>query len=200
MENNKKSFPVEKVLIGISGSIASVVVPPGILWMRQALGITEVRVIMTCQATRMTSAFSLTALTGHKVMVDWEDIQANETSHITIAQWADVFIVMPATANILAKAAHGITDDLLSTTLLVAECPVVFAPVMNPAMWNKPSTQRNIAQLKADGYGIVSPLRGFAIADGREGEGGMADIPTILHYTAAFVRQAHSNQIDSACK
>lgn len=198
MKNTVKyTFPVDKVAIGISGSITAVLVPPGIMWMRQTLGITNFRVIMTRQATRMTPVSSLTAIAGSKALVDWGDAEATETPHIAIAQWAEVFIVMPATANILAKVAHGITDNLLSTTLLAAECPVVFAPAMNPAMWKKPSTQRNIAQLKADGYGIVPPLRGIAIADGQEGEGGMADIPTIMHYTSLFIRQGHSNHTEN---
>jgi phosphopantothenoylcysteine synthetase/decarboxylase len=190
MDERKNSFPVERVLLGVSGSIAAVMVPPGIMVMRQMLGINAIRVIMTPQAARMVSASTMAVLSGNSVLVNWEDAHDIETPHMALSNWAEVFIVMPATANILAKAAHGIADNLLSTTLLAAKCPVVFAPGMNDAMWNKPSTQRNVAQLKADGYGIVPPVRGIAVVDGQQGDSAMADILTIMKYVSSFLKRA----------
>ena len=97
---------------------------------------------------------------------------------------------MPATADILGKAANGIADNLLSTCILAASCPVVFVPSMNAQMWCKPVVQRNVATLKQDGYGVIAPVPGLAMSDG-ESAGGciMPEIDEIFEQATEFVRQ-----------
>jgi phosphopantothenoylcysteine synthetase/decarboxylase len=193
----KLAFPAERVLIGISGSILATMLAPSILWMRYTVGIKSIRIVMTRQAATMVPPATLAALTGQNVAVDWQNAGWAEIPHVALTRWAEVFIVMPATANILAKAAHGIADDLLSTCLLAAQCPIIFAPVMNTSMWAKPAVQRNIAQLEKDGHTIVAPVAGQALSDDRIHDGAMADVPTILKVTAHVLQErnkAISNQ------
>jgi phosphopantothenoylcysteine decarboxylase/phosphopantothenate--cysteine ligase len=101
-------------------------------------------------------------------------------AHIELAARADVVVVAPASADLLAKAAAGAADDLLSTLLLCAECPILFAPAMNAAMWVHPAVQRNVAQLAADGATIVQPGTGW-LSCRRQGAGRMAEPEEIAH-------------------
>lgn len=176
----RQKITAEHILIGITGSISAAMMVPSIVWLRQSLGIQDIRVIMTSQAARIVPPTTISVVTGSKTLVDWSDAEAMDVPHITLAQWADIILVMPATANLLAKVASGIADDLLSTCLLAAECPVIYATAMNNAMWRKPATQRNIAQLRADGYHIIDPMAGYAVADGVKNDGAMVAITTVI--------------------
>ena len=100
--------------------------------------------------------------------------------HVQISEGAGVMIVMPATANIVGKAASGIADDAVSASIMAAACPVVFVPNMNDRMWRRPAVQRNIRTLNRDGYHIVPPVAGPAVSTGRTATGGMPDFETIL--------------------
>lgn len=126
------------------------------------------RVIMTAAAERFVTVGAIEALTGHPVATDDRpgDVLV---PHINLPAWADLFVVLPATANILAKAAHGIADDLLSTTILAAEPPVFFVPSMNVDMWRRPAVQRNVTTLEADGHHVIRAPRvrqAFEVATG----------------------------------
>ena len=99
-------------------------------------------------------------------------------AHIELAAKADLVVVAPATADLLAKAAHGVADDLLTTLLLCRECPLLVAPAMNAAMWEKPAVQRNVRQLAADGATIIDPETGW-LSCRRTGAGRMAEPETI---------------------
>jgi len=176
----RQKFPAKHILIGITGSISAAMMVPSIVWLRQSLGIQDIRVIMTSQAARIVPPTTISVVTGSKTLVDWSDAEATDVPHITLAQWADIILVMPATANLLAKVAHGIADDLLSTCLLAAECPVIYAAAMNNAMWRKSATQRNIVQLRADGYHVIDPMVGYAVADGVKNDGAMVAITTVI--------------------
>ena len=180
-------FPAERILIGITGSIAATMLAPGLLWMRQMLGIKNIRIVMTNQAAKMVPPPTLAALTREQVYTDWEYVEGLEIPHVAITQWAEIFIVMPATANIIAKAAHGIGDDLLSTCVLAARCPVIFAPSMNAVMWEKSAVKRNVEQLRQDGYSIILPVKGFALSDDQFNEGAMAPIPAIMSQAARIL-------------
>lgn len=185
----RQKFPAKHVLIGITGSISAAMMVPSIVWLRQSLGIQDIHVIMTSQAARIVPPATISVVTGSKTLVDWTDAEAMDVPHITLAQWADIILVMPATANILAKVAHGIADDLLSTCLLAAECPVICAAAMNNAMWRKPATQRNIAQLRADGYYVIDPMAGYAVADGVKNDGAMVAVPTVIEQAVELLNK-----------
>jgi phosphopantothenoylcysteine decarboxylase/phosphopantothenate--cysteine ligase len=116
---------------------------------------------MTASAQHFVTPLTFQALSGHQVYTALiEDGQEQSMNHIHLARWADQLIIAPATANIIAKMAHGLADDLLSTLYLVAECPIFIAPAMNQAMWRKPVVQENIARLKLHGVQLIGPEAG----------------------------------------
>ena len=161
------------VLLGITGGIAAYKVADYSRKIR-ALG-ARVIPVMTSNATEFVSPVTFAALTGEKVCSDLFCLEDAETiPHIELAKSADLFLVLPATANILAKAANGLADDLLSTLLLAFSGPTLFFPSMNPAMYEHPATQANIQRLKALGYGVVEPGKGET-ACGEQGRGRLVD-------------------------
>ncbi|MCW2898139.1 MAG: phosphopantothenoylcysteine decarboxylase/phosphopantothenate/cysteine ligase [Streptosporangiaceae bacterium] len=119
----------------------------------------DVRVVPTRDALRFVGEPTWAALSGHPVATDvWSDV--DEVPHVRLGQRADLVFVAPATANLLAKAAHGLADDLLTNTLLTARCPVVFAPAMHTEMWEHPATRDNVATLRGRGAIVVEPASG----------------------------------------
>ena len=139
----------------------------------------EVRVVMTSSAREFISPLTFQTLSAHPVHTELLDAgQEQAMNHIHLARWAESLIIAPATANMIAKLAHGLADDLLSTLYLVAECPVLLAPAMNQAMWRKPVTQENIARLKQHGVQLIGPETGEQ-ACGDMGLGRLADLETI---------------------
>lgn len=180
---------IQRVLVGISGSIQSLEVPQAIMWLRHVRGL-EVKAIMTRQATSMVTPRAVAVSSGHPVALDTEG-QVNDPSvpHIDLTRWADLFLVLPATADILGKAANGIADNLLATCILAAACPIVFVPSMNAQMWRKPVIQRNVATLRADGHGVISPIEGLALSDGQNsGACIMPEIDEVLEWATQFVQ------------
>ncbi|MGH2589151.1 MAG: flavoprotein [Dehalococcoidia bacterium] len=183
-----QDFPARQVLLAVSGSIAATAVTPYVAVMRRLLDL-EVRAVLTRQAVTLVAPRAVAAACGRPVIVDGEQTPDDGTvPHIDLTRWADVLLVLPATANMLAKAAHGIADDLVSTCIVAASCPVVFVPAMNEVMWGKPAVQRNVATLTADGYRVLTPAEGIAMADGQIGPGALPDIFTVLLETADFLR------------
>ncbi len=139
----------------------------------------KVRVIMTASACQFITPLTFQALSGHPVQTQLLDTeQENAMGHINLARWADKLIIAPATANIIAKLAHGLADDLVSTLCLAVECPVYIAPAMNQAMWHKPVTQNNINILQNNGFRLINPEKG-TLACGEWGWGRMTDPSTI---------------------
>ncbi len=169
-----------RVIVGVSGGIAAYKAAELVRELQRHA--VEVRVVMTSAAQKFVQPLTFSALTGHKVITSlWgeEDPGAaapeqNGIDHIAEAQWADALVVAPATANILAKFAHGIADDFLTTLYLATSAPVVVAPAMNVNMWNHPATQANIATLRQRGVAIVEPGTG-ELACGMVGAGRMAE-------------------------
>ncbi len=134
-----------------------------------------VRVAMTPAATRFVGPLTLQALSGAPVLVDLLDAAAELTyGHLQLARMADLVLVAPATADLLARVRAGMADDAVSTTVLAATCPVLLAPAMNTRMWRNPATQENLAALRARGFHQVGPAAG-ELADGDVGEGRLAD-------------------------
>lgn len=174
----------KRVVLGVSGGIAAYKAAQLCSLLRKAGA--EVRVVMTPNATRFLQPLTLETLSGNAVSVE-EFSHTFEIGHISLAKWADAFVVAPATANILAKFACGIADDLLSTTFLAMTCPVLVAPAMNCAMWKNPATVANMRTLRDRKIRVVGPESG-RLACGDEDIGRMSEPETIL----AALREALS--------
>ena len=140
----------------------------------------SVKVAMTEAATRFVTPMTLQVLTGHPVATDlWGEGMSRPLDHVDYAQWADLVVMAPATANSMAKAAHGIADEIVSTLLLAADGPVLMAPAMNDRMWAHPATQANLEILTGRGVRCVGPDSGW-LACGTVSEGRMAEPEEIL--------------------
>ncbi|MBL0385141.1 Mersacidin decarboxylase [Tumebacillus sp. ITR2] len=151
-------FLVERLLVGASASIGVTNLLDYLSTMRFLQVAREIQVIMTDKAARMIPPTTVEALCKSRVYTDFYEPGTGRVLHIELAQWADFFLILPASANLLAKAAHGIGDDLLSTTIIASTSPLAFVPNMNSVMMNKPAIQRNIKQLREDGYAIIDPV------------------------------------------
>ncbi|MYV55711.1 bifunctional phosphopantothenoylcysteine decarboxylase/phosphopantothenate--cysteine ligase CoaBC [Streptomyces sp. SID3212] len=146
-----------KVVLGVAGGIAAYKACE--LLRRLTESGHDVRVVPTDAALHFVGAATWSALSGHPVSTEvWNDV--HEVPHVRIGQSADLVVVAPATADLLAKAAHGLADDLLTNTLLTARCPVVLAPAMHTEMWEHPATQENVATLRRRGVIVVEPAVG----------------------------------------
>ncbi|MHC5908980.1 bifunctional phosphopantothenoylcysteine decarboxylase/phosphopantothenate--cysteine ligase CoaBC, partial [Streptomyces sp. S6] len=146
-----------KVVLGVSGGIAAYKACE--LLRRLTESGHDVRVVPTASALHFVGAPTWSALSGHPVSTEvWDDV--HEVPHVRIGQGADLVVVAPATADMLAKAAHGLADDLLTNTLLTARCPVVFAPAMHTEMWEHPATRENVATLRRRGAVVIEPAVG----------------------------------------
>lgn len=139
----------------------------------------RVKVCMTEHATAFVGPTTFRALTHEEVAVGLFDDPADPIHHISLAKEPDAVLIAPATANVLAKIAHGVADDLLTTTVLATDAPVVIAPAMNVGMWQADATCRNIRELEDRGYDIVRPATGY-LACGDTGEGKLADVEDIV--------------------
>ena len=167
-----------KVVLGVTGSIAAYKACELVrLLVKRG---DEVHVVMTEHARAFVTPLTFQTLSRNPVECNlFEDPQDWKPEHISLAAAADLVVVAPATANILAKMVHGIADDLLSSTLLATKAPVVVAPAMNDGMWTNPATQANVAALVARGVRVVQPGTG-ELACGTSGTGRMAEPSEIL--------------------
>jgi phosphopantothenoylcysteine decarboxylase/phosphopantothenate--cysteine ligase len=168
-----------ELLIGVSGGIAAFKTAALVSRLVQAGA--GVSVVMTRSATRLVGPKTFEALTGRPVGTKVFGPGAHP--HIELARKAELFCIAPATANILAKAAVGLADDLPSTLVLAFRGPILLAPAMNAEMWNKPAVQRNLAQLRADGLVIIDPEEGY-LSCGEVGPGRMASPEAIFRAIA----------------
>jgi phosphopantothenoylcysteine decarboxylase/phosphopantothenate--cysteine ligase len=174
-----------RVLLGVTGGIAAYKVAElARLLVRNNV---EVRVAMTAPATHFVTPATFQALTGRPVATDlWDASFPNHMAHIELSRGADAILVAPASADFLAKLAHGLADDLLSTTCLARNCPLPVAPAMNREMWDNPATQRNVALLRDDGVAILGPAAGDQ-ACGEVGMGRMVEPEDLLEAVLAFL-------------
>ncbi|MGZ4109602.1 MAG: bifunctional phosphopantothenoylcysteine decarboxylase/phosphopantothenate--cysteine ligase CoaBC, partial [Actinomycetota bacterium] len=165
-----------RILLGVSGGIAAY--KAAVLARLLVRAGADVRVVMTASAERLVGSDTFAALTGHAVHTSlWE--RSGEILHVTLAHDADAAVVAPATANILAKLATGVADDLLTSTLLEFSGPLVVAPAMHTGMWEHPATRGNVATLVARGVRTVGPASG-ELAHGDAGMGRMAEPDEIV--------------------
>ena len=145
-----------------------------------------VQVVMTASAAHLITPVTMQALSGRPVYTDqWDARIANNMAHIDLSREADAIVVVPASTNFLAKLANGLADDLLSTLCVARDCPLLVAPAMNLQMWQNPATQRNVAQIRADGITVLGPDSGSQ-ACGEMGEGRMLEAFTICEALIAF--------------
>ncbi|WP_157729388.1 flavoprotein [Tumebacillus algifaecis] len=148
---------INKVLVGISGSIGAVEIQNYLTALRSTWG-ASVHVIMTESAASMLQSSTVNYfIDGNVFLKSTDSTDQFKIPHIHLTAWADLMVIIPASANIVGKVANGIADDLLSTAAMAAKCPVVFCPNMNEHMLNRPAMQRNLRRLKEDGYLIVEP-------------------------------------------
>ena len=179
-------MPDQEIIIAVTGGVAAY----------KAAALTSqlvqdgfgVRAVLTPSAQKFVGTATFAALTGRSVVTNIFDPQFPLGSHIELARTADVLCVAPATANFIAKAANGISDDLLSTLYLCFTGPVIIAPAMNCEMWDKAVVQRNVKQLIDDGVGVIGPQEGW-LSCRTKGLGRMASPEEIA---AAIIK--HSNQ------
>jgi phosphopantothenoylcysteine decarboxylase/phosphopantothenate--cysteine ligase len=189
-----------RVTVGVSGGIAAYKAAELVRALqRQTL---EVHVVMTDAACKFVQPLTFAALSGHKVLTSlWDDTGTGNTAygesgeqngieHIGEAQWADALVVAPATANILAKFAHGIADDFLTTMYLATTAPVLVAPAMNVNMWDHPATQANLEILRQRGVRVIEPGTGD-LACGMVGAGRMAEPETIANAVLGALGRRH---------
>lgn len=165
------------VVLGVTGGIA-VYKACELLRLLQKRGI-DVFVVMTQNACRFVAPLTFETLSGHPVAVDTFDRpQTWEVEHIALAKRADLFLIAPATANIMGKMACGIADDMLSTTVMATRAPVLVAPAMNTGMWENAAVQQNVKTLRARGVEVVAPVSGH-LACGDSGAGKLEDVAVI---------------------
>lgn len=157
----------KNLLVGVSGSIHSIHLPNYLYELRRKKIAENIKVIMTKRAAQMVQINTVELYTDDRVFVDlWDKSEEVRTPHINLAHWADLFAVLPASGDIIGKAANGIADDLLSSAILASPLPVIFAPAMNPTMWNSKAVKRNIQTLKDDGHYIIPPKSGISVTTG----------------------------------
>jgi phosphopantothenoylcysteine decarboxylase/phosphopantothenate--cysteine ligase len=167
-----------QVILGVTGSIAAY---KAVLLLRElsARG-ADVSVIMTAGAERFVAPLTFRTLSGRPVLSNLFDPQSDDAvEHVALAERAHAFVVAPATANVLAKAAHGIADDFLTTLLLAARCPVLMAPAMDGGMWDHAAVRANVATLRERGVTVLEPEAG-ALASGLSGRGRLPETETIV--------------------
>jgi phosphopantothenoylcysteine decarboxylase/phosphopantothenate--cysteine ligase len=174
-----QDFTNKKIVFGISGGIAAY---KSAYLVRELTRLgASIRVVMTQSAQEFITPMTFQALTGQEVRCELLDTQAERAmGHIELARWADYLLIAPATANCIAKMAHGLADDLLSTLFLVAETPVIVCPAMNRSMWLNPATQANCRLLIERGVTFVGPEVGSQ-ACGEYGLGRLSEVDHIIH-------------------
>ena len=174
----------KKIVLGVTGGIAVYQAVDLVSRLRKQG--CQVRVVMTEHAQQFVTPLTFKEISGNQVAVSmWSANQEFNVEHIALANWADAFLVAPATANIIAKMTYGLADDLLSTTLLAAQAPIVVCPAMNTGMYENPATQANIAKLKERGVTVMPPAVG-KLACGTSGAGRLPEPQAIVEFMSAF--------------
>lgn len=177
----------KRIILGVTGGIAAYKAA-FLLREFQKAG-AEVRVTMTPSATRFVGLETFASLSGHDVAVDIfpkEGESTDWTRHINWGEWADLFVIAPCTANTLAKIANGISDNMLTSTVLAARCPILICPTMDGEMYEAPGVSRNLKTVSQQGYHLLEPESGY-LASGLEGKGRLPEIETILNKASEII-------------
>lgn len=168
------------IIVGVSAGIAAYKAIEVVSRLRKAGA--EVKVVMTKNATHIATPLTFGEISNHPVAIDmWEEIHDWNVEHIALATWADAYIVVPATANVIGKINAGIADDMLTTTIMATSAPKFLCPAMNTEMYNNPIVQRNLADLRSLGYHIMEPEVGW-LACGVNGPGRLPSPESIVQW------------------
>lgn len=179
-------FQGKRIVLGVTGGVAAYKAAELVRLLVKAGA--EVDVALTAAGAQFVGAATFQALTGRRVwQALWDERMDSGMAHIDLTRGAAALLVAPATADFLAKLAHGFADDLLSTLCLARDCPLLAAPAMNRQMWENPATQRNVAQLRADGVSILGPAHGEQ-ACGEVGDGRMLEAVELFDDLHAFLQ------------
>ena len=179
----------KNIVLGVTGGIAAYKAAE--ICSALVSGGASVHVVMTRNATRFVGPTTFRALTHNQVITSmWDEPREYDIAHVSLGDKAALFLIAPATANILGKVAKGIADDMLSTTIMATRAPVIFCPAMNYKMWENPTVQSNVQRLRSLGYIFVEPECG-RLACGEEGAGRLASVPTILKKVSEVLARKH---------
>lgn len=175
------------IVIGITGGIAAYKACGIVSYLKQQGA--NIDVIMTKNACKFITPLTLETLSCNKVITDmFERPDHIDVKHISLAKKADLFLIVPATANIIGKVANGIADDMLSTTIMATRAPIIFAPAMNNRMYENKAVQNNLEKLKSYGYKIIEPSVGH-LACGYESKGKLPKNEEIIDYIKVLVKE-----------
>lgn len=171
----------DTLVLGVTGAVAAAETPGLVRRLRQEVA-RDVHVIVSRAARRFVAPRALALMSGHPVLSGvFDEAEGMRVPHVELARRADVLLVAPATAHVLARCAHGLCDDLLTTTIVARRAPVVFAPSMNDAMWDSAVVRRNVAMLRDLGHHVVEPAIGIEVADGSVSFGAMAPFAVLAN-------------------
>jgi len=172
-----------RVAVHVSGSVAAYKACEVITALRKSG--CDVHVAMTPGAARFITAVTLQSLSGHPVLDDaWEPVGGHGMGHIELGAWAHVHVAVAASAGLIARLAHGLADDAVTTALLATRAPLLIAPAMETAMWEHPATSANVETLRSRGVRFIGPVSG-RLASGADGVGRMADVAAVVEETLA---------------
>ena len=185
-----EKFPINNLLLGVTGSVGVLAVPEYIRLLRESIA-ENVHVMMSHSAKKFVTPYTMRIYSGNYVFTDSFDISDDvRVPHIDLTRRCDLFVIMPATANIIGKVANGICDDLISTAVMASEAPVVFIPAMNPSMWFSKANQKNISTLKELGHHVLPPSEGYEIADMKPSFGSMPEFDVIVNFLKTVVSKS----------
>lgn len=175
------------IVVGVTGGIAAYKSCGIVSYLKQQGA--NVEVIMTKNACEFITPLTLETLSGNKVITDmFKRPDYMDVKHISLAKKTDLFLIVPATANIIGKVANGLADDMLSTTIMATQAPVIFAPAMNNGMYENRIVQNNLEKLKLYGYKIIEPSVGY-LACGYEAKGKLPKSEEIIDYVRVLVKE-----------
>ncbi|MGQ9732669.1 MAG: bifunctional phosphopantothenoylcysteine decarboxylase/phosphopantothenate--cysteine ligase CoaBC [Candidatus Zipacnadales bacterium] len=181
-----------RIIVGITGSIAAYKVCEVVRGLQDEGA--ELRIVMTDSAQQLVRPIMFRSLTGAPVYTTlWSEVSGGDLTHVTLTDWGELVVVVPATANIIGKVASGIADDLLSTTIMAANCPTIFVPAMNARMWANAVVQRNVEYLRTLGYRFCGPVEG-RLASGALGIGRMAAPDSVIQFVVQMLSRSDSGK------
>lgn len=180
-------FFIDNLLLGVTGSVGVLIVPHYIKLLRESIA-ERVYVMMSHSSKRFVTPYTLRLYSGNYVYTDSFNISDDvRVPHIELTRKCDIFVIMPATANIIGKVANGICDDLISTAVMASAAPVVFIPSMNPNMWFSKANQKNVSVLKELGHYVLPPSEGYEIADMKSSFGSLPRFEVIANFLKKIV-------------
>ncbi|HJT10231.1 MAG TPA: flavoprotein [Candidatus Nitrosotalea sp.] len=174
-------------MLGVTGSVGVLTVPYYIKLLRESIA-ENVHVMMSHSAQKFVTPYTMRLYSGNYVFTNSFDISDDvRVPHIELTRKCNMFVIMPATANIIGKVANGICDDLISTAVMACVAPVVFIPSMNPNMWFSKANQKNVSTLKELGHFVLPPSEGYEVADMKPSFGSMPEFESIVDFLKKIV-------------